>query len=102
MKESLVTFLLKLMSRFLAVVFPVSSISMRTVPITRLAILVTWTLILASNVPVWMAHFTHEIENGIKITTYVLFWLRQELYVCLFICYKVFSRITLSSLFQLS
>ena len=52
------------LSRFLAVVFPVSSISLRTVPITRLAILVTWTVILASNVPVWMAHFTHEIENG--------------------------------------
>ncbi len=54
--------------RLLAVVFPVSSISLRTVPITRLAILVTWSLILASNVPVWMAHFTHEIDNGMIIT----------------------------------
>ena len=42
-----------------------SSISLRTVPITRLAILVTWAVILTSNVPVWMAHFTHEIENGL-------------------------------------
>ena len=54
--------------RFLAVVFPVSSISLRTVPITRLAILVTWSIILASNVPVWMAHFTHEIDNGMTRT----------------------------------
>ena len=95
MKESLVTFLLKLMSRFLAVVFPVSSISLRTVPITRLAILVTWTLILASNVPVWMAHFTHEIENGIK--RYFLFLFLSgargvTMCVCMSVPYKVLSR----------
>ena len=44
--------------------FPVASIPVRTVAVARVAILVTWLLILATNVPVWMAHTTHRINNG--------------------------------------
>ena len=52
--------------RFLAVVFPVSSLTYRTVPITQTAILLLWGAILTSNVPIWMAHNTFEINNGNK------------------------------------
>ena len=50
--------------RFLAVVFPVSSLTYRTVPITQRAILILWCVILLSNSPIWMAHITYQINNG--------------------------------------
>ena len=50
--------------RFLAVVYPVSSLPYRTPSMTKMAILLTWTVILLSNSPVWVAHVTMEITNG--------------------------------------
>ena len=50
--------------RFLAVVLPVWSLPYRTVPLTKLAILMTWAVTVTSNTPVWLAHHTIQIENG--------------------------------------
>ena len=49
--------------------FPVASIPVRTVAVARAAILVTWLLILATNVPVWVAHTTHRVNNGQWVRT---------------------------------
>ena len=54
-----------LSKRFLAVVYPVSSLPYRTPRMTKMAILLTWTVILLSNTPVWLAHVTMKINNGI-------------------------------------
>ena len=68
------------MSRFLAVVFPVSSLSYRTVPVARLAILVTWTLTLTAATPLWLAHHTIQIENGGEfLFNFASNWLHRKL-----------------------
>jgi hypothetical protein len=42
--------------RFLAVVCPVSSLTIRTIPNAQLAILLVWAIILLSSTPIWLAH----------------------------------------------
>ena len=42
--------------RFLAVVCPVSSLTIRTIPNAQLAILLVWVVILISSTPIWLAH----------------------------------------------
>ena len=64
---SIYTLVMMAADRFLAVVFPVSSLTYRTVPLTQTTILVLWTMILTSNVPIWMAHITYEVDNGRRI-----------------------------------
>ena len=52
------------LSRFLAVVFPVSSLTLRTASNAKHLILATWVIVLASSVPIWMTHNILQIDNG--------------------------------------
>ena len=52
------------LSRFLAVVFPVSSLTLRTASNAKHLILATWVTVLASSVPIWMTHNILQIDNG--------------------------------------
>ena len=56
------------MSRFLAVVVPVSSLGYRTITNAKLAIFLTWLTPMAAGTPVWWAHNllslqTRELRN---------------------------------------
>ena len=81
------------MWRFLAVVYPVRSLSTRTVPNVQCLILFTWIVILLANIPLWMTHnvmvstdngnkFLHKF-NSLQIfldnfrDTYLHFWYWQ-------------------------
>ena len=51
-------------SRFLAVVFPVSSLTLRTASNAKHLILATWVTVLAASVPIYMTHNILKIDNG--------------------------------------
>ena len=51
-------------ARFLAVVFPVSSLTLRTVSNAKTLILATWVTITGCSVPIWMTHNVLQIDNG--------------------------------------
>jgi Flp pilus assembly protein protease CpaA len=56
--------------RFLAVVCPVSSLTIRTIPNAQLAILLVWMIILISSTPIWLAHnLIAHTEGGILSET---------------------------------
>ena len=52
------------MFRFLAVVYPVSSLTTRTVANVKYLILATWLLILLSNIPLWLTHSILKVDNS--------------------------------------
>jgi len=52
------------MFRFLAVVYPVSSLTTRTVANVKYLILATWLLILLSNIPLWLTHSILQVDNS--------------------------------------
>ena len=52
------------MSRFLAVVFPVSSLTLRTASNAKTLILATWVTITGCSVPIWVTHNVLKIDNG--------------------------------------
>jgi allatostatin receptor len=61
---SIYTLVLMAGDRFLAVVFPISSMTIRTIPNARVAIIVTWLIILISNIPIWLTHNLLQVDKG--------------------------------------
>ena len=64
--------------RFLAVVFPVSSLTLRTASNAKHLILATWVTVLASSVPIWMTHNILQIDNGKYLST--LYLLQDQMF----------------------
>ena len=50
--------------RFLAVVFPVSSLTLRTASNAKHLILATWVTVLGCSVPIYMTHNILKMDNG--------------------------------------
>jgi allatostatin receptor len=68
---SIYTLVMMAGDRFLAVVCPVSSITIRTISNANIAICITWVVTLLSCSPVWMAHNLHDNGNGLSLTAVV-------------------------------
>ena len=61
---SIYTLVLMAGDRFLAVVFPISSLTIRTIPNAKVLIFLTWIITVASNIPIWMTHNLLKVEEG--------------------------------------
>lgn len=51
-----ITVCLQFIGRFMAVVYPVSSLTLRTISNANLAILLTWLVTTITSCPIWFAH----------------------------------------------
>ena len=60
---SIYTLVLMAADRFMAVVFPVTSLSYRTIRNAKIAIAVTWVTPSLVVIPVWYAHNLHSVET---------------------------------------
>ena len=51
-------------SRFLVVVFPISSLTTRTITNAKVLISLTWVITIASNIPIWLTHNLQKVPTG--------------------------------------
>ena len=61
---SIYTLVLMAGDRFLAVVFPVSSLTIRTITNAKFLIFLTWFITVISNIPIWLTHNLLLVDEG--------------------------------------
>ena len=61
---SIYTLVLMAGDRFLAVVFPISSLTIRTITNAKVLISLTWVITIASNIPIWLTHNLQKVPTG--------------------------------------